>query len=627
MNKRRRFRGLVAIVITLLLAVPAIPAQAADDYIEITAAVLQNARNNPGVEVAPGIIYIQGSDQGPYDEGTGVFWMNSAKNLRFGENLNLNKECFNIDDEGKDIKIDLNGKDINYEAPVTDGPESIPLLRAVGINIAFEGDGRISSDNGLKCVYCKNFSAARGTFGMTEASGKATISGGTFEDYVSVEGDATITGGTFKGNLVIDGKALIGDGSFESVGVFDDTVVNGGRFKQLYGGGINEIIKVTVNDGTFVYDGEFHGAVLPLTISDVNLIINGGTFINNNTSGTDSFAVSISTGSLTVTGGVFGGKSCSYALNASEMQSINISGGYFEGNTGGLLVELTDSTDTTITLSGGEFHSKGVEDDEDKEGAFIITGPVAKKPSEGVVGYFNTFLKDGCKFDPKASTIYIEGNEDFTAHTQNDLRVIPINIEPKVETENEEDEAALTDLIKELVEKGSMTGIDNALARRIMDAVTSGKTIGIRTKAVELTDRSDIETLINGALEDGERIAAYYDIVLAVSIDGVEVGNITDAGKDISFKVLKPDTMPELAGGYTRAFAFLRVHDNQVTRLQGSESGDYVESASSVYSIYALVYKDVVRSPNTGDHLYVVWFMILSGLTAISSLIYKFKQI
>ena len=142
---------------------------------------------------------------------------------------------------------------------------------------------------------------------------------------------------------------------------------------------------------------------------------------------------------------------------------------------------------------------------------------------------------------------------------------------------------------------------------------------------VKAEDVGEDANLITDSLATGKNLVGFVTIDFEVTIEGEHVGNISNAGRDIKFKLPIPKGLPAVPPGKVRKFALLRAHEGKVEELSATENGEYLESESALYSTFAITYADVVKSPNTGDNTPLLFFIMLVGLAGLVG-VYEYKH-
>lgn len=109
-------------------------------------------------------------------------------------------------------------------------------------------------------------------------------------------------------------------------------------------------------------------------------------------------------------------------------------------------------------------------------------------------------------------------------------------------------------------------------------------------------------------LEDcGEEIAAMYDVYVDLysSFDDSHLGSVYGLDTPVELRLNIPEGYREAPEGYKRIFTIICGHMdvNEVstaTRLETTRDGDDVVTENDKFSAFAVVYKDVLASPDTG---------------------------
>lgn len=94
----------------------------------------------------------------------------------------------------------------------------------------------------------------------------------------------------------------------------------------------------------------------------------------------------------------------------------------------------------------------------------------------------------------------------------------------------------------------------------------------------------------------------YYDISLFMSVNSAEPRKIEDTKRNITVGVELSEEAQNVPSGFNRKFYVIRVHDDQVTRLEATRNGNYLNFDTSKFSTYAIAYIDVKAStPSPSD--------------------------
>ncbi len=134
--------------------------------------------------------------------------------------------------------------------------------------------------------------------------------------------------------------------------------------------------------------------------------------------------------------------------------------------------------------------------------------------------------------------------------------------------------------------------------------------------------------LIEEAITDKYTVLGYYDIDLGKFTPNSDlVGYTTETEKEITVTLQIPEDLKEVAKGYVRNFAIIRIHDGKTDILTATDNGDgTISFKTDKFSTYVLVYDDVVATssvpanPDTYDGIssYLILGAIsLIGLAAI----------
>ena len=131
-------------------------------------------------------------------------------------------------------------------------------------------------------------------------------------------------------------------------------------------------------------------------------------------------------------------------------------------------------------------------------------------------------------------------------------------------------------LVDKIVEGKSVSGIDNTLKTKIENAVEEEKTVvvEIETNNVQEAKVSNDAKKVNKKITNTEKVAAYYDVGVAVKVDDQKVGNVTQLENKITISVPIPTSLPAVPSGYTRKYKIIRVHNGVAEEITPSVSGN-----------------------------------------------------
>ncbi len=692
----KKLSKLTTIIMAVVLCVTLLPisvkANQVPESITITREDLDQAiadysdEKGYGVNAEKGIEYYKVT--GEYKAGNGFFALYEATEYILGDDITLDGEAIVFADfstrEILSASLNLNNHKLNYiNISSTEGLGHLAAVNVYSRELIIKGNGEIVCNSN--------------TINAVDNLGRLIINGGTYngdittydlkrnpdaEERLGMIPETFINSGTFKGELYLGVHTVINGGTFDNnILTYNLTEVNSGQFNRNY----NNFGDTIINDGTFnkkvvslngnmtINDGSFYGhnKFSELDDLDVKIIINGGKFIydgdpDNATIDIENITViindayvenksyapsddyfptaiyviksddEISDSSFIVNGGTFKGGDYDYAVQVIDYDSIEINGGSFCGYLGALTIEAENYPN--ISLSGGKFTTYGPEN-EDMEGAISLVLPsdyYSENPSDE---FFDFMLAEGYQFKPKAEVRnmgLIWRNTYFLTGTQKDMEVIP---ESKVVSDQDND-SLLTEVsaIVDQIKKGEIPeGVSAELAEAIVAALADGKDIDVEmtVTAVNPEDIKDETKAIAGLVTNTENIAGYYDIKVAVSIDGEVKGFITKFADDVLISLPEPEGLPPLAAGYERVFSLIRIHDGVATKLPAELKDGVINSYSDSYSIYALVYEDVKTAPDydntevtpqTGDKGAILWISLASAFAAAGAVTFVYKK-
>jgi len=281
-----------------------------------------------------------------------------------------------------------------------------------------------------------------------------------------------------------------------------------------------------------------------------------------------------------------------------------------------------------VSLSGGKFTTYGPEDYEVK-GAISLALALEETIESVPDDFFDYMLASGYQFKPKVvvNNMGLDEYYRIVVGTQRDLEVVPVS---KV-INNQSNDKLVTEVeaIVDRIKKGEIPeGVSEQLAQAILEAINDGKDIDVEmtVTAVNPEDIKDEAKAIAGLVTNTENIAGYYDIKVAVSIDGEVKGFITKFADGVLISLPEPEGLPPLAAGYERVFSLIRIHDGVATKLPAELKDGVINGYSDSYSIYALVYEDVKATPQTGDAGAVLWISLASIFAAAGAVSFVYKK-
>ncbi len=472
----------------------------------------------------------------------------------------------------------------------------------------------------------------------------ANISGGTFEEEVNVLKVATISGGTFKDRvylnaseisggvfdtiLTLNGTSHITNGDLSEVDTRGDVTIDGGDFQRLdcdTSAYAEELANVVINGGNFVFDDyNLTSPVNPtIEIGDVNATINNANVVwavESDVAMGNAIELNCDDeGSLTINGGNFIGGTGGHGIFVNGNAALlTINGGEFTGPLGGMAVWLDDSVLPNVVLNRGIFAIDGTVSDKN-EAAISIVGPKGLA-SEDANKYFNSMLGVDSEYTPalEITTFAEEGYAQDAFFSQDKLAVMPkSNVSPETEDTLATE---FNSLIGKIVAGESVEGIDAELAKEILDAIAEGKTVDV---GVAITPKSAEElgedaNKIEGAVANNQKIGAFFDINIEVSIDGEVRGYITKLDNGILLKLPLINGLGDVPGGYSRTFKVARVHNGELAILDAERENDSVKTFSDRYSTYAIVYEDARNvTPQTADNATLVVYITVFALELV----------
>ena len=387
----------------------------------------------------------------------------------------------------------------------------------------------------------------------------------TDEDAISNHGTLIIKGsGNVKSNkgVIVNypgATATLDNGSYLSTGWY--TIKNMGVMTINNMNFINE-----VNNGSSLVANGFYGNLntdrqQKYSGKEVKLTINGGTFENKmkscNVIKNDDY------GTLIINGGTFISNSSMSDNGNPVVQNWNkatINGGTFTSNNGvaianGALDQVADIGE--LTINGGTFTGT--------KGLFGTNG--AAKKDLGVLT-----INDG---------IF---NGDATVSTLYEIIINGGTFDNKVAANEEDGYDTYKDLDSDKYVVAKEEELTNSVSRNLIKEAD--------------VDSAEL-ALIKKAL-DGKTIAAFYNIDLFKTVDGIKVDQVIEADGEVVVTLSIPTDLEAVKDGYTRTYYIVRVHDGKTDILDVTDNGDgTISFKTDKFSTYALAYNDTKTASTT----------------------------
>ncbi len=458
------------------------------------------------------------------------------------------------------------------------------------------------------------------------ANNTVNISGGEFGDKVYLYSDTEITGGVFNDAVSVwGGTVAIYDGEFESLFLESDNatmIIKDGSFYDTctFNAG-----KGYIFGGNFEYKGNSDNII---TVYDAYLDIWDGDFYNsaNSENNPAKYIVFASqnnkTTSLNIYGGYFG-VSENIAVVDEGINNLGIYGGEFVSK--GYAVVNFDNGNSNVKIAGGKFTSLGTWSLRYIPSAAIVTTFAAGVEYKDDL--FESYLNEGYEYVPGVETNKIfDGDVVRTANTQLELSVLPKEANLVYAEENADLNQQVNALINKLKSGESVEGISPELAEMILDAIAEGKDISVEMSVTPVNPedvKEDSEKVTALVGNDG-KVAAYFDVNIAINIEGETVGFITKLDDGVLIKLPIPEGLPNPESGLLREWKIVRVHNGIASELSAEAGDGYVSGKSAEFSTYALVYNDAT-TPATGDSGITGWIslaFIVAG-AMIATVVYK----
>ena len=168
--------------------------------------------------------------------------------------------------------------------------------------------------------------------------------------------------------------------------------------------------------------------------------------------------------------------------------------------------------------------------------------------------------------------------------------------------------------------KTIIAGVDNNLVENILtneeaniynnansstDVLISPKVNAISEENV--TSKEEIDAELNKIISNMSETPKlskieYYDVSLLLSVNSATPREINDTRKDITVGLELSKEARNVPTGFDRKFYVIRDHGGNITRLDATRNGDYLNFDTSLFSTYAVAYIDVKASTSSPSY-------------------------
>ena len=168
--------------------------------------------------------------------------------------------------------------------------------------------------------------------------------------------------------------------------------------------------------------------------------------------------------------------------------------------------------------------------------------------------------------------------------------------------------------------KTIIAGVDNNLVENILtkeeadiyndvnsstDVLISPKVNAISEEKVTSKEKIDAElNKIISNMSETPKLSKieYYDVSLLLSVNSATPREINDTRKDITVGLELSKEARNVPTGFDRKFYVIRDHGGNITRLDATRNGDYLNFDTSLFSTYAVAYIDVKASTSSPSY-------------------------
>lgn len=245
------------------------------------------------------------------------------------------------------------------------------------------------------------------------------------------------------------------------------------------------------------------------------------------------------------------------AKSALTIQNINLVGE----------IKSTETLDKCVTVTGGKFGNEDISKYvpsnckvELVDGKYVIS----RKPSSG------------------SSSISSPAKVEIVVNENNDIKF-----------ENKEEASKV---IKESLDR--LLNDNRELARNL-----SGKNVEISLETREINVTNEVKVSFETAMKKinaNAKVEKYYEVVLAIKVNGTKLGEITNLTKNIKLSVNVPADMLKTKAGYKRNVYVVREHSSKTEVLHTKLAENKAMFETDKFSTYALAYTET-KTDNSSE--------------------------
>lgn len=313
------------------------------------------------------------------------------------------------------------------------------------------------------------------------------------------------------------------------------------------------------------------------------LIVNSGTIANYRQSNTMAYAIDTnSSGSNAITiinGGFIYSDYCALRIfNNGNRAEIEINGGEVKSINRPIFTQNFKTTPSIVKITGGNITST-------QSNIFYIWDNTEGKTD--IIGKTNVTISGGIFTSAKDTLTTldtVEENQDVIAS---------FDISGGTFGELSEDLPLEegTKLYEVLIGEGDKKYVvakESELVEEVMSAKIDEENIG-----------EEEQKLVEETIDDKYTVAGYYDINLGKFTPNEDlVGLVKETEEEITVTLELPKDLSEVAKGYVRNYAIIRIHDGKSDILTATDNGDgTISFKTNQFSTYVLLYDDVEKEP------------------------------
>ena len=399
---------------------------------------------------------------------------------------------------------------------------------------------------------------------------------------------------------VSSGFTEINNGTFEAGNYYGLWVTNNGTYTG-----------VTVNDGTFI--GKIYGLNASVDDSNqdrsnVSIVVNKGNFTGDTAAVKNNKKTTQHIWDLQINGGTYSSSVSDFIPEDEGIEEFKIEDRYhvlkniyLDSNTY-FNKQVGKTVDLEIKLSNDVLKDLVVTEIMDNDTAKEL--PQAQMYEDSLNDKAIT-LENGIVTakEPGLAFIRVAINDGEKVTELEPICIAVYDIAPNND-QSEADKAAC-EVFFDSLNNQENPGFTEEEAEEVIMAIITGKNITteVVTEPLQEPDKEDTK-LVEEKVEEGQKLAGYYDISVLVKANGEEIAKLRELGQKIKVQLEVSKDLPAVASGFSRTYSVIRVHDGKAEIIEEglTANNGKITIETDKFSTYAVTYTDTVTTnPKTGD--------------------------